>query len=402
MRKLTFWALCALCFTIPWENVLMIAGIGTISRTIGLCAIVLACLTVCSRPAVRPPSPIVLCFAAFVLWSAATVLWTISIPLSLELLITYVQLATLVWMIWEFARERSQQHALMQMYVLGCYVAAVQTVLAYESGQQASYLRYAAPGTDSNELGLILTIGTLLAWYLAGVTRGRLGRAINYAYPLMAFIAIPLTGSRGAAAAAVVAYGYIVFTSVRRRRSIGIAVLMALTAAAFALMPLVPSSSIERIASTMNASSRGDWSGRLPIWQAGATVFCEHPLLGVGVGAFRESIVRKIGIRIAAHNTFLSVAVDGGLPSATLWLLLLVASARSALRMDAPQRQLWAFLMVTWVIGASTISWDYSKSTWLLFALIAAQAGDSDETEADPAIRGSGTIEVVPARGGAA
>ena len=77
---------------------------------------------------------------------------------------------------------------------------------------------------------------------------------------------------------------------------------------------------------------------------------------------------------LVAHNTFLSVLVELGVGGALLLAGLLGCLFYCASRMRYMERCLWIILLLTWAIGGSTLTWEYHKPTWLLFALLAAHA----------------------------
>jgi O-antigen ligase len=77
---------------------------------------------------------------------------------------------------------------------------------------------------------------------------------------------------------------------------------------------------------------------RLVIWRGALRMIADHPLQGVGVGRFTSEIPEYADYRFGpedprdAHNAYLLVAAEMGLPSAALLLLLFAAWGVGALR----------------------------------------------------------------------
>jgi len=66
---------------------------------------------------------------------------------------------------------------------------------------------------------------------------------------------------------------------------------------------------------------------RLEIWQAGWQMFVDHPVTGVGPGNFHNLVCvynPKLAENYAAHNNFVGVLAEGGLPGLVLYVFLFV------------------------------------------------------------------------------
>src|SRR5262249_13418058 len=142
-------------FTMPWENQLVIPGIGTIGRVSGLAAIGVALLALIAEGTPRPLALMHVFFAAFVLWSGVSYMWAIDHSLTTERLVTNIQLLMMMLLVWQFGSDRQSLAQMMSAYVLGTLVSSFFTISNYASGVTAVYQRYAASGFDPNDLGLI-------------------------------------------------------------------------------------------------------------------------------------------------------------------------------------------------------------------------------------------------------
>ena len=77
---------------------------------------------------------------------------------------------------------------------------------------------------------------------------------------------------------------------------------------------------------------------------------------------------------IVAHNTFFSVMVETGMVGFALFSLFLLSLVLAVRRMQGLKRVVWAMTLLVWGVGVSTLSWETRKPTWLIFALILAEA----------------------------
>jgi len=177
-------------------------------------------------------------------------------------------------------------------------------------------------------VGSLWVLGFLV---LGAAARGRL-RAFWLATSAIGFVSIlALPYARAASLALVLSASLtlaLIGTS-RRRARLAAAVLATLTVAAvFAYRP-----TRERFLNGLTSSGSGD---RQEILSTGLRAVAEHPIAGVGLGQFRPSyfgsattpqyVLDNPG---KAHNQFLSMAAEIGIPGMLLFLLLLIWLGRS-------------------------------------------------------------------------
>jgi O-antigen ligase len=203
---------------------------------------------------------------------------------------------------------------------------------------------------------------------------------INYAYIPAATMGILLTASRGALLATLPAWLFVLGTFPRLNLFLRFLIVTILISVLFIAPLLIPESSFERL-STLGASiSQGDLGNRMDVWRGGILVFSEHPLFGIGNGAFPTTVPA----REVAHNIFLSILTEVGLVGFGLFMLILVTTGYQALRQPKWDARFWLALLLVWVIGAAGLTWEQRKVTWLFLNLTVVSAGLSvrrDEPE---------------------
>jgi O-antigen ligase len=375
--RVAFVVLWLFVCSFPIEKGIVIPGLGSISRLLGAAALGAGLVAVLVDARIRAFHPLHAVMAALASWTALTIRWSLAPEAGAEKLTTFIQLLGVVWLVWEFCPSRRRIHSLMQAYVLGTLWASCDTVSRWLVARQTYYQRYAASGFDPNDLALTLAISIPLSYSLAVRARG--WRAAFYWIQIaLTSLTILLSASRTGFVtgllAATVALLSLRHVSRRQRVAVwaGMAV-VAIGAAAF-----VPASSWQRLSTIGAEVSAGKLNMREVIWKAGLDAFNEHPIGGVGAGAFPRSVEPVMGWPtgwlVVAHNTFLSMLVETGLVGFALFAALLGGVVWSIARMRGMDRITWGLVFAVWMVGANTLSWEVRKPTWMIFALVLAQA----------------------------
>lgn len=376
MRQITYWLSLVMIFVIPWENVVDIEGLGTISRLIGLIVAGVWGLNVLITGTFRKPHPFHFVFALFVSWNAMTLLWSYDVDETLETIITYLQLFGMMYILWDLYVTPSALNAGLQAYVLGGYVSMVSLLSNYQAGAEASYQRFSAAGFNGNDLALILALGMPLAWHLAVSGRGNwqtnLLKLVNYGYIPAAFAAIMLTSSRSAFFATIPVVLYMLASLNQLRPHIRVAVFGIVLVSLIALIPFIPEASIQRIADTGAEVSEGDLNNRTEVWGEAINIIDANPVLGVGVGAFKAAASETGKV---AHNIILTTAAESGIVGLLLFMIILVMVGYNTTHLPRWMMLMWLTVLSVWFLGAITHNWEVRKQTWLFLSLVITSAG---------------------------
>lgn len=375
LSKAAFAGLWCFVLVLPWDMYAELPVVGTIPHLVGIVASVLGALYVLARRRVRPLSWFHVCLLLFLVWAGTTALWSIDSEATQTRFMTYLQLAVLVWLLWEIAWSPQRTRALLGAYVLGVSVAAVATVYDYLAGAYAAGYpgRFTGLDVNPNELGMTLALGIPMAWYVNLSQRGRRFAWLWQLYLPLAITAILLTASRGAFLTMLAALVVIPATQARLRLRTKIA-LSALAAGSLVLAAMfVPETTLERLQSTSADIESGYFGNRARIWRAGLDAAREHPLVGVGAGTFGAAVEPSLNFQWSSHNVFLGILVEDGVVGLFLFLAMIGAAFAAVRRSPTLPRWFGIALLLALGVGSLSLEWGYRKQFWFVLGIIAAE-----------------------------
>jgi O-antigen ligase len=363
-------ALYAFILAVPLD-VRAIDGMGSGTAALGVLLAAVTVAAVAARGYVRKAHAIHYLLIALAAWVAVSNLWSFDPDVTLPRTLTIAQLVVFAWVYWQLGNTPRFTESAITAFVSGALIVVVDTFVNFARGETYSLdARFAAKGYDPNDLGVTLAIAMPLAWYLVVRCEGW-RRLLGGLYVPAALAAVALTASRGATLTVLVAILAVpALTDHLGGRTIVRAVAVGFLAAAV-LYVWIPSASWERLLSTRDELSGGTLSYRTVVWRAAWETFGEHWLCGVGAGAFPAvAASSSINERMVVHNTFLSIAVELGSIGVALYFAPWVLVGRRARRAEKVMRR-WSYVVLTtWVIGVSSLTWEYRKTTWFLLALL--------------------------------
>jgi O-antigen ligase len=375
VRKTVRVLLLLFVFTVPWEYSLDLGDpFGNIARILGLMLLLAAIAAVARARHVRTPGALQGLTLAFLLWLSLTYFWSIDPLETLQKLRGYVQEIMIVWIAWEFVESKRDLVYLLRAWLAGSWVLAALTIAEALSvaALAADQVRFAAFGQDPNDVARFLDLGFPVAALLLANEKRWPGRALALVYFPSAVIALLLTASRGGFVAALVALlGSTILLLATHRRTV-LTAIFALPLTAACLWITMPRATLERLATIADQLRGGDLNQRLNIWEAGWRAFEQAPLFGHGAGSF-VSAARLAPID-TAHNTALSLLVEGGLCAFALAVTILLIAFHSAIQTHGPSRIALITLLLTGLTSSLVGTVAESRTTWLVFAVIACSA----------------------------
>jgi len=230
-----------------------------------------------------------------------------------------------------FVRTRRDIRALFLAYMLALYCAVPSALVNWLQGNLRFGFRAMASvtaGGNANKLAMICLMEMACWWYWA-LSRPRLvRRLIALAAIAASFVVFLATGSRSGLLGGVV-LAVLVQAGPRAFRVPTAYIGAAIVAGAILVATVIPVGDFSRMTHLMptKAEDRGAAASnkmREAAILSGWHMFRDHPILGVGLGNFRE-VSRQVyndSYYRPPHNSYLWAASEGGVCSLGLYLLL--------------------------------------------------------------------------------
>lgn len=370
MRRVAWMMLLLFAFAIPWQYSLEIGEpVGNIARIIGLMLLLVAVPAILQSGRMQTPGALQWLVLALYLWFCCSFFWSIEPQATLARIRGYFQEMMTVWLVWELAESPEDMRALLRTYVGGSWLLALLTVANFASPEAAGQIRFAAAGQDPNDVARFLDLGFPMAALLLEGESSWAGRLVAFGYLPLGLAGVLLTASRGGFVAAVVALAGCGVLLLRRPARAAVAGFMALPIFVAGFWFVVPHETLGRIATIPEQLQGGDLNQRLNIWAAGWQAFVHAPFFGTGAGSF----VSAAGLAPAdtAHNTALTIVVEGGIVALMLAAAIVAVCARSVLQTEGSLRIAFGTALLVWLVTSAVATVEQNRTTWLLLGLIA-------------------------------
>ncbi|MBM3988294.1 MAG: putative O-glycosylation ligase, exosortase A system-associated [Planctomycetes bacterium] len=269
---------------------------------------------------------------------------------------------------------------------------------------------------DNNNFGLALCMGLPLLIQIALAEKNRILKRGFVAMIPLTVLTIILTHSRGAFLTLCAVGAALIWRSRNRVAGFMIVGLGGLTAIAF-----VDRSYIDRLSTIQNFEADGSAMGRLAAWKTALNMAEANPVFGVGYGMFQQNYwkyasgAQSEGRRVA-HNAYLQILAECGLPAFCLYMTLIVLSFWSLWRIRRRAQQayyaswileyatMFEASMVAFVVGSTFLNraqfdlFYHFVAIILVFERIAMREMDGLVPDEGPRSHG-GELKLVEARG---
>jgi len=372
--SLTFVGLCV--FTL----VIVTYYFSFIPATLG---IAIAAVGLALQPSkLRIPAPVWAC-GAFVLWAFIASAFS-RYPQIVEVEVVEALKFLVIMFIVVNALQTEGQLRFFLLFFLGCFVLfpVRGTLVGADTTFGRAVWNYIYDNPNELATLCLFPLGISLG-FLFSAQAPKLVRWGAGCSAILLLVVIFLTQSRGAVIGLAAGMGPAVLRlgvrwPVRAFSFIGVAVL--------AVVLVVPPAAWERLSgiamltstSTIGmADKEGSAEERFHILQVGWQIFVDHPVFGVGLGAYPDANAaysQQLG-RKDTHNTYLHLAAEVGLPGLLLWCAMVWSvlgysyrTRRHALPGQLATQQAWVERGM-WAYLVSGIFGSYSKLTFPYLAL---------------------------------
>ena len=378
-RPLIF-PLALLVMAVPFEELAVIPGVGTISRTLGFLAAVSLITSLLLRGKTVSAPRSFIAWGALLVWIGLSAIWSLDQSASLLAFAQNAELVALIFLISITPADEFDVSALVWATVIGGLASAAfgsylfMTNPSLVQDGNRLYISVGNQGIDPNHYAnaLIPAIAILLMSTLAA--RNLILKTVFALATLAVATGVLLSLSRETLLALMAVLVYFAFRS--RHRIQAWALLGTLTAGVL-VMPNV-------IGRFMQAAADGG-AGRTDVWAVGFEALRNNWFLGAGAGAFSSAYDLAFlhvfqphfeGWSRAAHNTPLQLAVELGIVGFALAAICWLSNFR-LLRTVGPGSKYYDLRIALEgsLVGLTVASlfvslWSY-KYVWIAFALIA-------------------------------
>jgi O-antigen ligase len=336
------------------------------------------------------------CLLGLLFWAALSVPEALNQGLAFQYLTDYVLKTTVMYcVIAGSVRSLRDVERLVLVYFVSTVIYTAVVLSRFQLGPEAWRLGKLYD-YDANDLATLIAIAMPLGLYFVLAQSRPLRRALAIVGLTVLAVGEIHSGSRGGflALLAVAAFVLLRFTTVpTRSRVAGLVVILAVVFGTASERYWRQMQTIVNPNQDYNTTAE---TGRLKIWERGLSYMTSHPLLGVGAGNFEVAegtispLARQrehgIGVRWgAAHNSFIQVGAELGVPGLLLFAGVIASAAaslrrvaRRGLRARPPVEsvprlaQSLMAALVGFVIGGCFLSLAYSEMLYTLAALTVA------------------------------
>jgi O-antigen ligase len=219
---------------------------------------------------------------------------------------------------------------------------------------------------DPNDIAFVMVCGFPLGamWLLRGRGPGRYFAGLVSA---LAVVTVLLTRSRGGLVGlCMVMVLLLVRASSRQRLSAAVVIFICVVIlGAFGSkeywdrMATIWGGGDRPTTASSGYDASGVWGARWGVWQAALRLMLEHPVIGVGPGAFEVAEGQShggVGKWSSAHNAFLQIGVELGIPGLALFVFLLYRTVKNCRRVIRLARQQPGMATEAWLARSVELS----------------------------------------------
>lgn len=253
-----------------------------------------------------------------------------------------IKIGIYLWLIAKLVTTEQRIRVMLKALMFSGFAMAISAILSGITGRVGGGTTY-----DPNDLALVL-VTTLPIAIMQGLSNTSLyWKIICFGGGVLNLFGIIATGSRGGFLGLIVIGGLMFFVKlpgVSRRR-----IILMLSILGLIFGTYVGAEYEERIRTIFEQSTSDltAGSGRIAVWRRAFVIAKDHPILGVGPGAFEtafgsyiesgkfKGVLSEDEIGTAwhnAHNSFILVLTEMGIPGLVIFLTIIIHTFRNLIR----------------------------------------------------------------------
>lgn len=314
--------------------------------------------------------------------------WARELPFLWRKVFTFIQLGALLYMITSLVTDEKKLWGVFLVLSVAIWASNLASLFQYLSDPRIRAMGF---DRDPNYASAVTIVGIFFTAFLLSRARST---AFKILLAVMLFVMISgviLTLSRaGMISLGVATVAWILKRKNKGRAIIGIACVVAL------IFLLAPHKFYLRVVRPKTYAESASIANRMLELRTGLNMIAHNPLLGVGLGNFEYNYLRYVHYhqQRAAHNTYVNIAAEQGLPGLAifLWLFIKVwlnfrkvqkkSSSSAGLLYQAAFFAEIAF--IGYLFNAAFIDTKFEKVPWILMgissALVFIQARNDNST----------------------
>lgn len=365
---------------IPFDPILAVLGFAkgaTLTKFIGILAILVLTLKGFIENKFIRPGSVAIIFMLFIAYCFLTFLWAIDSGHVFSQMPTLIGLFVFYLITSLYKIKEQEYKALTWCVLFGGILAAVLTFYMFNTGLGFAHTQRATitlmhESLNPNALAISLLIPVSVCTQMMFIKPvKKIHRVFFLCLFLLMVYVIILTGSRKSLIGVGIILAFF-YTHIKNKLTFATIALIG----AMVLLALTPDYFIERIGSSIEDGG----AGRLVIWHVGVKALREYWLLGAGFGNFPLAFNQFInevpsfaGFSRGAHNIYLMILIETGVVGLFLFFwtlkkhyeLLKVHSMRQDLNLVMLKASFWSILIAGFFADILL-----DKACWLLFMMI--------------------------------
>lgn len=281
-------------------------------------------------------SPITTCLLGLMLWGALSVPFALTGGIAAHFWLDFGRTVVMCLVLAASVRTTTDLERLGVVYFGVTVLYAAVILSRFQLGSDDNWRLGQLYFYDANDLATLIVTAMPIGLYFALAHRKLILRLLALAGLLVLGVALIRSGSRGGFLAflAVAAFILVGFTTISARARVsGLLVILAVLGATASDRYWTQMQTIIHPNADYNLT---DETGRVKIWKRGIGYMLDRPAFGVGMGNFQtaEGTISPMarrrefgrGVRWgAAHNTFVQIGAELGIPGLALFVGLIVS-----------------------------------------------------------------------------